>query len=122
MSRPLKRWCVDTSLRRKRAKWRPIHSENRSSYGGRRMAQAPQQGYPIGRHSARSLTREAQSVAARRRTHRYRKAQGEALVVPTLLERRFVAGGAINRVRQAMSEAWPPQCDGADDQARRRST
>jgi putative transposase len=77
---------------------RQIHSESRSSYGSRRMAQAlQQQGYAIGRHRARSLMREAQLAVARRRTHRYRKAEGEALVAPNLLERRFDPG-AINRV------------------------
>ncbi len=41
--------------------------------------------------------REAKLAVARRRTHRYRKAEGEALVAPNLLERRFDPG-AINRV------------------------
>lgn len=77
---------------------RQIHSESRSSYGSRRMAQAlQQQGHEIGRHRARSLMRQAQVAVARRRTHRYRKAEGEALVAPNLLERRFEPG-AINRV------------------------
>ena len=77
---------------------RQIHSESRSSYGSRRMAQAlQQQGYAIGRYRARSLMREAQLAVARRRTHRYRKAGGEALIAPNLLERQFEPG-AINRV------------------------
>jgi putative transposase len=77
---------------------RQIHSESRSSYGSRRMAQAlQQQGYAIGRYRARSLMREAQLAVARRRTHRYRKAEGEALIAPNLLERQFEPG-AINRV------------------------
>ena len=75
---------------------RQIHSESRSSYGSRRMAQAlQQQGYAIGRYRARSLMREAQLAVARRRTHRYRKAEGEALIAPNLLERQFEPG-AIN--------------------------
>jgi putative transposase len=77
---------------------RQIHSESRSSYGSRRMARAlQQQGHAIGRYRARSLMREAQLAVARRRTHRYRKAEGEALVAPNLLERKFEPG-AINRV------------------------
>jgi transposase InsO family protein len=77
---------------------RQIHSESRCSYGSRRMARAlQQQGHAIGRHRTRSLMREAQLAVARRRTHRYRKAEGEALVAPNLLERRFEPG-AINRV------------------------
>jgi putative transposase len=77
---------------------RQIHSESRCSYGSRRMAQAlQQQGHAIGRHRARSLMREAQLAVARRRTHRYRRAEGEALVAPNLLERQFEPG-AINRV------------------------
>ena len=77
---------------------RQIHLESRCSYGSRRMAQAlQQQGHAIGRHRARSLMREAQLAVARRRTHRYRKAEGEALVAPNLLERRFDPG-AVNRV------------------------
>lgn len=77
---------------------RQIHMESRRSYGSRRMAQAlQQQGHEIGRHRARSLMREAQLAVARRRTHRYRKAEGDALVAPNLLERRFEPG-AINRV------------------------
>jgi putative transposase len=69
---------------------REIHGESRASYGSRRMAQALQQrGHAIGRHRARSLMREVQLAVARRRTHRYRKADGEALVAPNLLERRF---------------------------------
>ena len=77
---------------------REIHSESRSSYGSRRMARAlQQQGHAIGRYKARSLMREAQLAVARVRTHRYRKAEGEALVAPNLLERRFEPG-AINRV------------------------
>jgi putative transposase len=62
------------------------------------MARAlQQQGHAIGRYRARSLMREAQLAVARRRTHRYRKAEGEALVAPDLLERQFESG-AINRV------------------------
>ncbi len=77
---------------------RQIHLESRCSYGSRRMAQALQhQGHAIGRHRARSLMREAQLAVTRRRTHRYRKAEGEALVAPNLLERRFDPG-AVNRV------------------------
>ena len=77
---------------------RQIHIESRSSYGSRRMAQAlQQQGHAIGRYRARTLMREAQLAVARRRTHRYRKGEGEALVAPNLLERRFDPG-AINRV------------------------
>ena len=77
---------------------RRIHSESRCSYGSRRMAQAlQQQGHAIGRYRARSLMREAQVAVARRRTHRYRKAEGEALVAPNLLERRFDPDAA-NRV------------------------
>jgi putative transposase len=77
---------------------RQIHSESPCSYGSRRMAQAlQQQGYAIGRHRARSLMREAQPAVARRRTHRYRRAEGEALVAPNRLERQFEPG-AINRV------------------------
>lgn len=69
---------------------REIHGASRASYGSRRMAQALQQrGHAIGRHRARSLMREAQVAVARGRTHRYRKADGEALVAPNLLERRF---------------------------------
>lgn len=69
---------------------REIHCETRASYGSRRMAQALQdRGHAIGRHRARSLMREVQAAVARRRTHRYRKADGEALVAPNLLERRF---------------------------------
>jgi putative transposase len=77
---------------------RQIHMETRRSYGSRRMAQAlQQQGHAIGRHRARSLMREAQLVVARRRTHRYRKAEGDALVAPNRLDRQF-APGAVNRV------------------------
>jgi putative transposase len=77
---------------------RQIHSESRCSYGSRRMARAlQQQGHAIGRHQARSLMREAQLTVTRRRTHRYRKAEGEALVAPNLLDRRFDPG-AVNRV------------------------
>jgi putative transposase len=69
---------------------RRIHGESRRSYGSRRMAQAlQQQGHMIGRHRARSLMRAAQLSVARRRTHRYRKAEGEALIAPNLLERQF---------------------------------
>jgi putative transposase len=77
---------------------RQIHRESRRSYGSRRMARAlQQQGHAIGRYRARTLMREAQLVVARRRTHRYRKAEGEALVAPNLLDRRFKAP-AINQV------------------------
>jgi putative transposase len=77
---------------------REIHNESRGSYGSRRMAQALQhQGHAIGRYRARSLMREAQLAVTRRRTHRYRRADGEALVAPNLLERRFQPP-AINQV------------------------
>ncbi|WP_259461555.1 IS3 family transposase [Paraburkholderia fungorum] len=77
---------------------REIHGESRASYGSRRMAQALQQrGHAIGRYRARSLMREAQLAVARRRTHRYRKTDGEALVAPNLLERRFEPS-SINQV------------------------
>ncbi len=56
--------------------------------------QAPRQ---AGRHRARLRMCEAQLAVARRRTHRYRKAEGEVLIAPNLLERRFDPG-AINRV------------------------
>jgi hypothetical protein len=69
---------------------RQIHGESRCSYGSRRMAQAlQQQGHAIGRHRARSLTREAQLVVVRRRTHRYRKADGGSTGGPNLLEHRL---------------------------------
>src|SRR5262249_7521551 len=69
---------------------RQIHRESRCSYGSRRMAQALQhQGHAIGRYRARSLMREAQLAVARRRTHRYRKAEGEALIAPNRLDRQF---------------------------------
>ena len=54
-------------------------------------------GYAVGRHRARSLMREAELVVRKRRTHRYRKAEGEAHVAQHLLERKFEPG-AINRV------------------------
>jgi putative transposase len=77
---------------------RQIHMESRRSYGSRRMSQAlQQQGHAIGRHRARSLMREAQLAVARRRTHRYRKAEGDALVAPNLLERRFEPGASSVR-------------------------
>ena len=84
--RPVKAAASPTLL----AAVREIHRESRASYGSRRMALALQQrGHAIGRYRARSLMKEAQLAVARRRTHRYRKADGEALVAPNLLERRF---------------------------------
>jgi putative transposase len=77
---------------------RQIHDESRCSYGSRRMAQAlKRQGHAVGRHRARSLMREAELAVRKRRTHRYRKAEGEAHIAPNLLERKFEPG-AINRV------------------------
>jgi putative transposase len=52
--------------------------------------------------TARSLMREAQLTEARRRTHRYLKAEGEALIAPNLLERQFELG-ATNRVWRAIA-------------------
>ena len=84
--RPVKAAASPTLL----AAVREIHRESRASYGSRRMALALQQrGHAIGRYRARSLMNEAQLAVARRRTHRYRKADGDALVAPNLLERRF---------------------------------
>ncbi len=69
---------------------RQLHQESRCSYRSRRMALAlRQQGHAIGRYRARTLMRKAQLAVIRRRTHRYRKADGEAIVAPNLLERRF---------------------------------
>jgi putative transposase len=69
---------------------REIHRETRGSYGSRRMSQAlRQRGHELGRHRARSLMREAQLKVRRTRTHRYAKANGEALLAPNLLERNF---------------------------------
>ncbi|MFM0270728.1 IS3 family transposase [Paraburkholderia aspalathi] len=69
---------------------REIHRETRGSYGSRRMSQAlRQRGHDIGRHCTRSLMREAQLKVTRQRTHRYSKANGEALVAPNLLARNF---------------------------------
>jgi putative transposase len=69
---------------------REIHRETRGSYGSRRMSQAlRQRGHDIGRHCTRSLMREAQLKVTRQRTHRYSKANGEALVAPNLLDRNF---------------------------------
>ncbi|CAE6744657.1 MULTISPECIES: IS3 family transposase [Paraburkholderia] len=69
---------------------REIHRETRGSYGSRRMSQAlRQRGHAVGRHRARSLMSEAQLKVSRPRTHRYSKANGEALVAPNLLDRNF---------------------------------
>ena len=77
---------------------RKIHDESRCSYGSRRMAQALQRlGHAVGRYRARSLMSEAALVVRKRRTHKYRKAEGEAHIAPNLLERKFEPG-AINRV------------------------
>lgn len=77
---------------------RQIHDENRCSYGSRRMSLALRLlGYAVGRYLARSLMREAELVVRKRRTHKYRKAEGEALIAQNLLERKFEPG-AINRV------------------------
>jgi putative transposase len=77
---------------------RQIHAESRCSYGRRRMAQALQrQGHAVGRYRARTLMRQAQLTVSKRRTHRYRKAEGEAHIASNLLERKFEPG-AINRV------------------------
>jgi transposase InsO family protein len=75
-----------------------IHDESRASYGSRRMALALQsQGHAVGRYRARTLMKEAQLVVRKRRTHRYRKAEGEAHIASNLLDRKFEPG-AINRV------------------------
>jgi putative transposase len=77
---------------------RQIHAESRCSYGSRRMAQALQrQGHAIGRYQARTLMQQAHLTVSKRRTHRYRKAEGEAHIASNLLERKFEPG-AINRV------------------------
>ena len=77
---------------------RKIHDESRCSYGSRRMAQALQRlGHAVGRYRARSLMSEAALVVRKRRTHKYRKAEGEAHIAPNLLERKFEPG-AVNRV------------------------
>ena len=77
---------------------RQIHDASRASYGSRRMAQSLQRkGFAVGRYQARSLMREAELAVRKRRTHRYRKAEGEAQVAQHLLERKFEPG-AINRV------------------------
>ncbi len=77
---------------------RRIHDESRCSYGSRRMAQALQHlGHAVGRHQARSLMSEAALVVRKRRTHKYRKAEGETHIAPNLLERKFEPE-AINRV------------------------
>lgn len=75
-----------------------IHDESRASYGSRRMALALQsRGHAVGRHRARTLMRNAELRCAKRRTHRYRKAEGEAHIASNLLDRKFEPG-AINRV------------------------
>jgi putative transposase len=77
---------------------RQIHDESRCSYGSRRMAQALyRQGHTVGRYRARSLMKEAELVVRKRRTHKYRKAEGEAHIAQNLLERKFEPG-AVNRV------------------------
>src|SRR6187402_3966027 len=72
---------------------RQIHDASRASYGSRRMAQSLQRkGFAVGRYQARSLMREAELAVRKRRTHRYRKAEGEAQVAQHLLERKFEPG------------------------------
>jgi putative transposase len=68
---------------------RRIHEETRRSYGSRRMSQALRLlGHDVGRYRARSLMRQARLVRCKR-AHRYRVAQGESLIAPNLLARRF---------------------------------
>ena len=77
---------------------RQIHDESRGSYGSRRMAQALQhRGHAVGRYRTRTLMSETELVVRKRRTHQYRKAEGEAHIAPNLLERKFEPG-AVNRV------------------------
>jgi putative transposase len=77
---------------------REIHSESRCSYGSRRMSQALRKlGHPVGRCRARTLMQEAQLAVRKQRSHRYRKANGEALIAPNLLARQFEPG-AINLI------------------------
>lgn len=69
---------------------REIHRETRCSYGSRRMSHELQRrGHEVGRYRARTLMQRAQLVVTRKRTHRYQKSNGEALVAPNLLARNF---------------------------------
>lgn len=68
-----------------------IHAEKRGSLGSRRMARRLQrEGYPVGRHQARSLMREAGVVCRQRRRHRVTtdSAHGRP-VAPNRLNRHF---------------------------------
>ena len=77
---------------------REIHCETRCSYGSRRMSgELRKRGHEVGRHRARTLMHQAQLVVTRKRTHRYQKRNGEALVAPNLLERKFKPA-SINQV------------------------
>jgi transposase InsO family protein len=73
---------------------RAIHRQSRGSYGSRRMAKALQRkGYPVGRHQARSLMREAGVECRQRRRFRCTtdSDHGQA-VAPNRLQRQFELG------------------------------